>query len=155
MDKNKFLLSSYFFLVFIPLLLGAVIYIFFRDDNSIIINKILYEYCQFNYLVILKKILNENIKISYFTKYSLPDGLWLFAFGNCLMLNKFYYFFHFKNYTNIFLIVLSIEFMQANPYFNFGTFDFNDIYAYAIAYFFSSIICYNNYKKCLKNNNWE
>ena len=126
--KNKFYLFPFF-----PIILGVIIYIFFRS-NSLILFKWL------NTIFPISKIEPIREYALLLTPYlpdwflfSLPDGLWMFSFvcfvfsiwGNKLNINTVFWI------VFVFLISISHEFGQLFNYFP-GTFDIHDITFYLL-----------------------
>ena len=129
-------------LIFLPLAIGVGIYLLYRSRN-LFYYQLLQETHFHSYIASLR----ENAKIyrsifSTWIVYSLPDGLWLFSFGAALLVDRVYYFLHFMVFTCIFGIMIGMEHIQ--KFFGghghwLGTYDFQDIEAYFIAYV--SIVC--------------
>lgn len=136
------------FHVICPLLLGALIYVCFRTKTLIL----------FNWIeeISLISIVNEIRNVLYPLKsiipnwivYSLPDGLWVYAFTSSFLLiwnNN-------KNKILIafipLLISVTLELLQYVQI-NSGTFDFMDVATYTIASILSILIFkpkYQNYE---------
>ncbi len=138
----------YWILVFNPIVLGILVYIFFRED-VFLYNKI-FQFFNFDNVI-------ENIKVGTFIKqlslpnwikYSLPDGLYMFSISNYfLILNS--------NKTGIligflfFIASILIEILQLifGQYFLWlGTYDILDILFYVIGYTVSLILFKKNRK---------
>lgn len=117
-------------LVFLPVILGGLLYILFRSDNLLMFK-------WFEYINIKKTIFlirnNINFHPSDWIIYNLPDGLWLFSYTS-LMINIWK---NKMNYESIFwifivpFIAILSEFLQL---FNLisGTFDFIDLLFYIL-----------------------
>ncbi len=109
--------------VFFPLFAGALIYLFLRDDASIISNLSNY-----------KISINLNLWLDSFIKYSLADGLWLYSFLWTISL---------LNQNNKKLVIaltilatsaaIASEICQKYSFIK-GTFDYHDIATYLAAY---------------------
>lgn len=67
----------------IPIFLGACIYTFFRVDSLLIFY--IYELFQIDGLINVIRYDTMTWKIPDFIKYSLPDGLWVYAFTNYMV----------------------------------------------------------------------
>lgn len=119
----------------ITLFLGGLIYICFRVEtlkmfswfNLIKLSKVIYNVRNYS--------LNISLLIPNWIKFSLPDGLWLFSFISLMLViwnNEI-------NYRNLFwliglpLIALLSEIGQSISIVR-GTFDWNDITMYLIAF---------------------
>ena len=128
--------------VIIPLIIGGIIYVLFRNKNLIIFDWLNYlglqEYVNYlrNYFIFPKKI-------PIWFKYSLPDFLWVYSLTSSMLLiwgkeigkNKYFWFFL------PLIIALISEFLQ---YFNLinGTFDFTDILFYLFSAFLSFLFLF-------------
>lgn len=129
-------------LILLPLLIGVGIYLLYRSRNLFY-----YQFIEETHFHPYITSLRENAKIyrsifSTWIVYSLPDGLWLFSFGAALLVDRVYYYLHFILFTCIFGTMIGIEYLQ--KYLGghghwLGTYDFQDIEAYSIAYV--SIVC--------------
>ena len=144
---------GYVFLnVFFPVFLGGIIYILFRDKDIL-----LFEW--FNYLGLSHYVLEirsffnpEDIVISNFLTYNLPDGLWIYSFTSCMLLiwvrnNSIH-----KNTYIIVPILLSLL-SELGQLFNFigGTFDFLDLMFYLFFTYLANIN-HKRISKCKKEN---
>ncbi len=103
-------------LVFLPLLLGSMVYLLGPSSRH----------------------LCENGVFPLWIRNHLPDGLWMFAFANAMFL-----IWHNKNTGKIWWlmplpIAFILEFLQLNP--AFGTFDVIDLACYVIGYF-AALFC--------------
>jgi hypothetical protein len=125
---NRLLLkkSNITILILSPLIIGASIYIFFRETNLLI----------YSWLGISEEIaLIQNNKVNGlqlpdWVLYQLPDGLWLFSF--VILLGAICKTYHFNIYISsfAFFLAITLEFLQKKylP----GIFDRADIIAYII-----------------------
>lgn len=112
--------------VFIPLLIGILIYIMFRSNQL----------RMFNWFEVIKidKFLNRIRDVSMLAqgfvpgwiKYSLPDGLWSYSFSSSISLlwNSETKPIHLQNF--LFLVVIGTEVLQLFRFAG-GTFDLLDI----------------------------
>ena len=137
MKKIKFLL------VFLPLLLGVIIYLLYRSKN-------LYYYNFIHFLNINGYVLFAREAATLYRKlfptwviYSLPDGLWLFSTGAVFLIARKKYLLHFFWFLFIYLFVVGGEFVQ--KYYGghgtpIGTYDKTDIIAFTYAYISINII---------------
>ncbi len=137
MKKIKFLL------VFLPLLLGVIIYLLYRSKNLYYYNLI--HFLNINGYVLLARetaILYRKLFPTWVI-YSLPDGLWLFSTGAAFLIARKKYLLHFFWFLFIYLFMVGIEYIQkfygghGTP---IGTFDKTDIIAYTYAYIIINII---------------
>lgn len=126
----KFILTH----IFTPILLGCSIYLLFRSENILLfqwVQKIGFE----SFLTTLREN-SLSIKVPNWLLYSLPDGLWVYAFTAALFL-----FWKGKNsiwiWIPIFTSVL-FEVAQATKIIP-GTFDFIDLLFSAIAFTLSKL----------------
>ena len=132
MNNSKIKKALYFiFNVFLPTLVGGLIYVLYRSDNILFFEWI-------NFFGLLDCVIearsffnNNDLLISNFLTQNLPDGLWIYSFTSCLLLiwgdkntlNKYIYFF-----VPIALSIVSelCQLFHILP----GTFDLLDILAY-------------------------
>jgi hypothetical protein len=114
--------------VMIPLIVGILIYVFFRKTSDLQI----VTFWGFNGLP------KAAFSIPSFLTYNLPDGLWLYAFTNAIILvweselNS-------KSAVWIFMIPaigFLTEWLQAQQWF-MGTYDSIDLVTYAVAMLFA------------------
>lgn len=112
--------------VFLPLMIGGLIYVCFRDD-SIIMNNWLNK----NQLMDLDKIKIRHEEVPDWLLYNLPDGLWIFSYVSMMLLlwgKKF----NNKLMFWVFILPISIilhEFGQLIHFFS-GRFDKIDLLFY-------------------------
>ena len=133
MKKIKFLL------VFLPLLLGVIIYLLYRSKNLFYYNFI--HFLNINgYVLFAREVATLYRKLfPTWVIYSLPDGLWLFSTGAVFLK----YLLHFFWFLFIYLFVVGGEFIQ--KYYGghgtpIGTYDKTDIIAFTYAYISINII---------------
>lgn len=109
--------ARFFFLVLLPLLVGGLIYVFFRPGSI----RFKTWFAQ-SPATILPHVLPD------WMVYNLPAGLWLFAFLYLLRLlqSQWYYF------ASAICFAFGAELLQATAYAG-GTFDYGDLLAYCIA----------------------
>ena len=132
MKKIKFLL------VFLPLLLGVIIYLLYRSKNLFYYNFI--HFLNINGYVLLARetaILYRKLFPTWVI-YSLPDGLWLFSTGAVFLISRKKYLLHFFWFLFIYLFVVGGEFVQ--KYYGghgtpIGTYDKTDIIAIILRIF--------------------
>ncbi|WHT40189.1 hypothetical protein QNH98_06100 [Myroides sp. mNGS23_01] len=67
LDKIKSISKTGFWFVFLPLLLGSLIYVMARDSSI--------------YFLQFLPIKGYKIELPYWVQYHLPDGLWAFTFS--------------------------------------------------------------------------
>ena len=132
-----------FTLVFLPLLIGVLIYLLYRSKNLYYYNFI--HFLNINGYVLLARetaILYRKLFPTWVI-YSLPDGLWLFSTGGAFLIARKKYLLHFFWFLFIYLFMVGIEYIQkfygghGTP---IGTFDKTDIIAYTYAYIIINII---------------
>ncbi len=108
----------------LTLLIGFLIYFFFREDN-LIYNNLFSSPIKIN--------LDNNSSILIFLVYSFPNGLWSLSFSQLI--------FHIYKTKNLKIFLLSfsmacigilIEILQLFSYLN-GTFDYLDIFTYIMS----------------------
>lgn len=126
-DKKKI-----FFILF-PLLLGVLIYVFFRSRN-------LFYYNFFHVIDIDEQIREYRIILWRYRKsipnwviYSLPDGLWLYSFGIAFLYGSKFFFLDSLIFGGITIFMIGFEFFQMRFGGHgtlFGTFDMGDIYCF-------------------------
>ena len=123
----------------IPLLIGGIIYICFRNDNIIFFSWL--RYLNINYSHFQQIYIEKNIISSYII-YSLPNGLWVLT---GLFLLKIFLINSILKFYSIIFILLSI-FIEIGQLFEIipGTFDVLDLFTIFI---FSGIgLAINIYK---------
>ena len=103
--------------------LGILIYLFFRDKDSLIIHKFITNLPNYN----------SNVLSSFF-RYNLPDGLWLYA----SMMSMVLIWRKTINWHSVFWIILLpilALFTEGVQFFKpaYGTFDYYDVVAYLVA----------------------
>lgn len=133
------------FLVYFPLIFGAVIYVLYRD-TSITLNQLVGLVIGDGNYMYLRITAQNIIKINTFITYSLPDGLWFFSFGNVLLLRKNVSIWSFKFFTIAYCCVVLFELFQLVGVQGLGTFDIGDIFSYSLAYVFSLFLGVIRYK---------
>lgn len=125
--KNKLTKAAYHILM--PLFLGALIYVFLRSDNSFISN-----------LSGRKFAFEIYPLLDTYIKYSLADGLWLYAFLWALHLINV----NQKRIGQILTLAATAMaiVVEIGQHFNIvsGTFDFLDILTYMFAFLIFQII---------------
>ncbi|MGS4346650.1 hypothetical protein ACKUSY_13860 [Myroides odoratus] len=100
--------STYFWFVFFPLFLGALIYVVARDRSIYFL-----QFLSLNF---------SKVELPYWIQYHLPDGLWAFAFSSLVAIiwqdvrSKAYY----AWLTVLLLVVVGLEVF-------YGTFDWYDL----------------------------
>ena len=122
-----------FILVFLPMLIGVLIYLLYRSKNLYYYNLI--HFLNINGYVLLARetaILYRKLFPTWVI-YSLPDGLWLFSTGAVFLIARKKYLLHFLWFLFIYLFVVGGEFIQ--KYYGghgtpIGTYDKTDIIAY-------------------------
>lgn len=139
--------------IILPLLIGFLIYAFGRS-KLLIMNIMIYNSVFGSFFQSMEQFIITKIPTNEFVKYSLPDGLWLFAFGNALMLFRKYIWNSFKLYIKIFFVTIIVEVLQIifEP---IGTFDVNDILAYFFAFILSSTLSFYIYYKINQRSKYE
>ncbi len=125
-----------FSLIFIPLLIGVLIYVLYRSRNLFYFNFI-------HYLKVNDYVETARTLATFYRKlfptwviYSLPDGLWLFSAGAIFLLCRNRYVFHLFWYLILCIFILIFEFFQkiyGGHGTAIGTFDKNDLLAYLYA----------------------
>ena len=126
--KNRLLINSLWWL---SLLLGFLIYLFFRPNNLIYNNFISFP---------INLNIESNSLITNFLIYSLPNGLWSFSYAQLI--------FHiYKDYTSKIILLSSImvflgiliEIFQYQAFIS-GIFDLFDIFSYLLFHILILII---------------
>ncbi|PYF05612.1 hypothetical protein [Ureibacillus chungkukjangi] len=64
--------------IYLPIILGGLIYTLFRVDTLLIFK--VYKLFQIDSIIHQIRAISVNLDIPSFVKYSLPDGLWVYAF---------------------------------------------------------------------------
>lgn len=125
-----------FSLIFLPLIIGILIYLLYRSKNLFYFN--LVHFLKINNFVETARTIAIFYR-KYFPTwviYSLPDGLWLFSTGAMFLLCRNKYVFHLLWYFILCVFILGLEYLQkifgghGTP---IGTFDKNDLLAYTYA----------------------
>jgi hypothetical protein len=129
--------------VLLPLIVGGIIYICFRSESLRLYKWV--ELIGFDKLLTYTRnyLFIQKIKLSEWVIFSLPDGLWVYAFTSAFII----YWQGKSTFWLITPIILSvlIEISQAFKFIQ-GTFDFVDILFSAIAFIISYSIFKINYK---------
>lgn len=131
-------------IVILPLIIGCVLYLFFRAENLILFKWIDYLGLS-NYINEIRNLsLIKNITLPNWIVYNLPDGLWIFSLTYLVI-----YLWDFKiNKHSILWIIsapiigISTEFFQLAKSFS-GTFDIIDLIFLVIASTLPFLINYN------------
>lgn len=139
MDRRHFKFLGFILIhIILPLIIGAFLYIYFRNDSIIFKRSINLELIKGD----SKKIEIYHPKVADWIIYSLPDGLWVYSFSAVL------YSIWGKNFSGI-KIIIFIPFvvlciLETLQYFKIitGTFDFMDIFIS----FIMSILLIINFK---------
>ena len=150
-----------FILVFVPLLIGALIYLLYRSRNLFYYNLI--HFFDMNGHVVLARQTAKIYRKLFptWSIYSLPDGLWLFSTGAAFLICRNYYLLHTVWFTVIYILMIGIEYLQkfyGGRGTMLGTYDEKDIIAFTTAYILINIIAFISrkldsrykYKKSLK-----
>ncbi|MBS9775652.1 MAG: hypothetical protein KGV57_01010 [Fusobacterium sp.] len=126
-----------FSLIFLPLLIGVLIYLLYRSKNLFYFNFI-------HYLKVNDYVETARTIATFYRKffptwviYSLPDGLWFFSAGAVFLLCRNKYVFHLFWYSILCVFILCLEYFQkiyGGHGTAIGTFDKNDLFAYSGAY---------------------
>lgn len=135
---RKSLVYSLFFIV-LPVLLAGAIYLLFRSSNTVV-------YSLFDRILSTEKldlvresIIKQPVKLPIWFIYSLPGGLWVFAFSNAcfLLLYQKARKHQIRLVIMLFSIVTSLEILQL---FNVtdGIFDITDLALYLLGAIASS-----------------
>lgn len=125
-------------IVLVPLLLGSIIYIFYREPTFNLVN-------WFGLNEILKD-LNVRTNLPNWVIYNLPDGLWVFAFTYLVLFIfgfKFRKGFIFLTLFSPIIISLISEIGQLYDFMQ-GTFDLLDVLFYLIGFLLPVLL---NFKK--------
>lgn len=132
-----------FFIIF-PLLVGIGVYFLYRSRNLFYFkifetHPLIYEHV----IKIRQTAWLYRKHLPLWSVYSLPDGLWLFSFGATLLIERYFYLFHFLIFTAIYIFMVILEFIQ--KYFGghgslIGTFDKLDILFFTLGYLLISLI---------------
>lgn len=125
-------------IVLVPLLLGTIIYVFYRKPTFNLIN-----WSDLNEVL---KDLNVRTNLPKWIIYNLPDGLWVFSFTYLVL---FIYKFKFSKKTLFFTLFVPIMISlisEIGQYFRFmqGTFDLLDVLFYFIGFLLPILL---NFKK--------
>lgn len=139
-----------FFILF-PLFIGVGIYFLYRSRNLFYFKIFTTHPLIYSYVIKIRDIAWLYRKhLPLWSVYSLPDGLWLFSFGAILLIERFFYSFHFIVFTVIYIFMVILEILQ--KYFGghgtlLGTFDKLDILFFTLGYTFIVLISYYLHKK--------
>lgn len=124
-----------FYHIFMPILIGGLIYTLFRTDTLLVFR--FYEFLQVDGLIRDIRSHTMQWEITNFVKYSLPDGLWVYAFTYFLAsLWKFddsggkgkYLFMTIPLLSGVGVEISQLYFVSI------GTFDFHDLFISLTAY---------------------
>ena len=139
-----------FYHICIPIIIGGLIYTLFRVDTLLVFK--VYEFLQVDGLINDLRNHTMQWEISNFVKYSLPDGLWVYAFTYFIVsLWKFDESRAKEKY--IFMMIPLLcgvggELIQL--YFkNIGTFDFYDLFISLAAYIIGYISVSQSKDRCV------
>lgn len=132
-------------LIFLPLILGVLIYLLYRSRNLYYYN-LIHFFDIHGYITIARQIAIVYRKIfPTWAIYSLPDGLWLFSTGAAILLCRNFYFFHIAWFSFIYILMVIIEYIQkfyGGHGTMIGTYDKKDILAFTCAYISINIIAF-------------
>ncbi|HWK24580.1 MAG TPA: hypothetical protein VNS08_16245 [Ureibacillus sp.] len=121
--------------IYLPIIIGGTIYTLFRVDNLLVFQ--MYEILQIDGLIDSFREHSLVLEIPSFVKYSLPDGLWVYAFTYFLVSLWKYEENAGKEKYLIMIVPLWLgvggEIMQIF-FSQIGTFDFQDLLISLIAY---------------------
>lgn len=151
--KYKLSYCNYFFNVFLPLVLGCLIYVCFRVESMVMFKW--FELLKINNFTSTIRGSTSFIKpfLPNWFLYSLPDGLWIYAFTSALII--------LWNGEKTFWILLPLSigfFLEVGQALNIinGTFDILDliftIVAFALSILFFKHKFNKNDKTILQNN---
>ncbi|MCI5724359.1 MULTISPECIES: hypothetical protein [Fusobacterium] len=134
-----------FTLIFLPLILGILIYLLYRSRNLFYYNLI--HYFDVNGYVVLARQTAKLYRKLFptWSIYSLPDGLWLFSTGAAFLLCRNHYLFHAIWYSFIYLLMIATEYVQkfyGGHGTAIGTYDKKDIVAFTAAYISINVISF-------------
>lgn len=134
-----------FTLIFLPLILGVLIYLLYRSRNLFYYNLI--HFLDMNGYVILAREAAWLYRKLFptWSIYSLPDGLWLFSTGAAFLLCRNNYLVHCVWFSCIYILMIVIEYVQkfyGGHGTMIGTFDKKDIMAFTIAYISINIVAF-------------
>lgn len=132
-----------FTLIFLPLILGVLIYLLYRSRNLFYYNLI--HFLDVNgYVVLARETARIYRKLfPTWSIYSLPDGLWLFSTGAAFLLCRNYYLVHSVWFSFIYILMIISEYIQkfyGGHGTMIGTYDKKDIIAFTVAYISINII---------------
>lgn len=134
-----------FTLIFLPLVLGILIYLLYRSRNLFYYNLI--HFLDINgYVGLAREVAWLYRKLfPTWSIYSLPDGLWLFSTGAAFLMCRNYYLIHCIWFSLIYILMICIEYIQ--KFYGghgtvIGTFDKKDIIAFSAAYISINIIAF-------------
>ena len=124
-----------FYHVWIPVLIGGLIYTLFRVDTLLVFK--MYEFLQVDGFIDYVRSYTMLWEIPDFVKYSLPDGLWVYAFTYFVV--SLWKFDESKGKEKYIFMIIPLlcgvggELLQL--YFkSIGTFDFHDLIISLLAY---------------------
>lgn len=134
-----------FTLIFLPLLLGILIYLLYRSRNLFYYNLI--HFLDINgYVGLAREVAWLYRKLfPTWSIYSLPDGLWLFSTGATFLLCRNHYLIHAIWFSFIYILMIITEYIQkfyGGHGTMIGTFDKKDIIAFTVAYVSVNIIAF-------------
>jgi len=145
-DYRDFIVLNIIF----PLIIGFLIYLIFRDENLII-------YRWFESIGVLNVLLPNNFDLSELTiavyipswaKYSLSDGIWMYAFTSTIFLIWIH---KINLYWVLLPLILGIGY-EISQYFDYipGTFDYTDLIFLVLFYFLALITGFRWRLQCTK-----
>ena len=77
--------NNIFIHVVIPMLVGGVIYILFREQNILMFRW--FDFLGFDYLTThSKEAFYNNNMLPFWVKYSLPDGIWVYSMTSLMLI---------------------------------------------------------------------
>lgn len=132
-----------FTLIFLPLILGILIYLLYRS-RALFYYNLIYFFDMNGYVALARQTAKIYRKLfPTWSIYSLPDGLWLFSTGAAFLLCRRHHFFHIIWYSFIYLLMIASEYIQkfyGGHGTTIGTYDKKDIVAFTAAYISINII---------------
>ena len=143
MSRNRFLILE----IILPLLVACLLYLLFRPVDTVIF-KITTCFGLESVLLFFRSLIDQSLIPSWII-YSLPGGLWLFAFQNTISLLKNF------SYKEVIIPIISAlgigVGLEVFQYFNItdGRFDWMDVLIYSISTITSLTTIF------LINNKWE
>lgn len=151
--RGEFMKKQKIFLTCFPLIIGVLIYLFFRSRHLFYFQLLKHLSLDIHIIETRNYIRTFRHLFPNWIIYSLPDGVWLFSFGIALLVNRIYFPLISKIYTIIYIFMIFIEFFQLRfgGHGTFlGTFDLMDIYCFTGGYFLAISISFFFWKKQLK-----